>query len=207
MTYLMEHPLRVAALFAQHLALVTSALLLASIIAIPLGIIAIRNARMASFILGTLTILYTVPSLALFAVLVRFLGLGFLPAVIALAAYAQIFLARAIIVSHDNITMAIHETARAMGMSERQRFLRIEFPLALPVFIAGVRVAVVASISLATLAGYVSAGGMGELIFSGLALRNMQMTIAGALPVALLAILADVALRYCERVAVLRTHQ
>ncbi|MHB8462691.1 MAG: ABC transporter permease [Vulcanimicrobiaceae bacterium] len=207
MNYAMSHPDRMMLLFSEHLVLVASALVLAGLLAVPLAVLSLRNARAASVILGSLTVLYTIPSLALFAVLVRLLGLGFLPAVIALAAYAQIFLARAIVAAYADIPIDLRESAVAMGMSQRQRFTRIELPLALPKLLAGLRVAAIASIGLGALAGYVSAGGMGELIFSGLALHNMQMTIAGALPVALLAIVTDLAMRQGERLASLRAHQ
>ena len=207
MNYAMSHPDHMLILLGEHLVLVASALILAGCLAIPLALISLRNARAESFILGSLTILYTIPSLALLAILVRIFGLGFLPAVIALAAYAQIFLARAIITAYTDIPNSVRESAIAMGMSGRQRFTRIELPLTLPKLLAGFRVAAIASIGLGALAGYVSAGGMGELIFSGLALHNMQMTIAGALPVALLAIVTDLAVRKGERLATLRAHQ
>ena len=130
MNYAISHPDRMLSLFGGHLVLVTSALMLASVVAVPLAFLALRNTGLAAIILGSLTMLYTIPSLAVLAVLVRMFGLGFLPAVIALAAYAQIFLTRAIIAAHTDIPIPLRESAIAMGMSARQRFARIELPLA-----------------------------------------------------------------------------
>ncbi|HET9031128.1 MAG TPA: ABC transporter permease [Candidatus Aquilonibacter sp.] len=199
MSYILAHPERVAALLAAHVAIVASALLLAIAIALPLGIRAARAKNGAPLLLGTLSAIYTIPSLALLAILVQLVGLGTLPIFIALVAYAQFMLVRNVVAGLRSIDPAITDAAAGLGMSARQSLLRVELPLALPVILAGVRVAAVAMIALATLGAYVGAGGLGTLIFTGLALHHTDEIVAGALASAALAIGVDVLLRGVER--------
>jgi osmoprotectant transport system permease protein len=194
-----RHPERIALLALQHIALVAVALTVACAIAVPLGIVAARKPRLRTPLLGVLGALYTVPSLALFAILVRVVGLGFWSAVPVLALYAQFILVRAVAAGLLNVPAELTDAATAMGMTPVQRLMRVDVPLALRVFIAGLRSTGVASIALATLAAYAGAGGLGTLIFEGLELRNDAMLAAGALAVAFLALAYDAILRYVER--------
>jgi osmoprotectant transport system permease protein len=202
MSYLTTHPREVAWLFLQHCALVGTALAIAFAIALPLGIFAARSARFATPLYGTLAVIYTIPSLALLAVIVRFFGLGFWPTVIALVAYAQFVLARNVAAGLRGVPYAQTDAARGQGMTSLQRLLRIELPLATPVILGGLRIAVVAMIALATLGGYVNAGGLGVLIFRGLDAQYISETLAGSIPAALLAITADLFFRALERRAI-----
>ncbi len=199
MSYLLAHPARVAALAGTHLALVGIALLVAVAIAFPLGLYAARRPRVSSWLLGILGAMYTIPSLALLAVLVRAFGLGFTPIFVALVVYAQFMLARNVVAGITGVDRAQVDAARGLGMSPAQVLARVEFPQALPVMIGGVRVAAIAMIAIATLAGYVGGGGLGVLIFNGLTLHNNAMIVAGSLAASALAVAADGALRAIER--------
>ncbi len=199
MNYLSSHPLRVAALLAGHVELVAVALAVAFVIALPLGIFAARHARVAPWLLGTLGAIYTIPSLALLAVLVRAFGLGFTPIFVALVVYAQFMLARNVVVAIAGVDPAQVDAARGLGMSPLQVLVRVELPLALPVVIGGVRIAAVAMIAIATLGGYVGGVGLGVLIFNGLTLHQPQMIVAGSVTASALAIAVDALLRVVER--------
>jgi len=198
MSYLESHPWRVAALAANHAELVALALLVASFIALPLGIAAARNPRVAPWLLGLLGAIYTIPSLALLAVLVQVVGLGFAPIFIALVVYAQFMLARSVVAGIAGVDFAQVDAARGLGMSPRQVLVRVELPQALPVLIGGVRIASVAMIAIATLGGYVGGVGLGVLIFNGLTLHQTAMIVAGSVAASALAIAVDALLRLAE---------
>lgn len=200
MTYLAAHPWRVGALAVGHVELVAVALAIAIAIALPLGIFAARRPRIAPWLLGTLGAIYTIPSLALLAVLVRWLGLGFAPVLAALVVYAQFMLARNVVAGITGVDSAQVDAAHAMGMSPFQVLYRVEFPLALPVFVGGVRIAAIAMIAIATLGGYVGGVGLGVLIFNGLTLHQPQMIVAGSVAVSLLAIAVDALLRRLQAI-------
>ena len=199
MNYILNHPLRVAALAAGHLELVAVALVVALAIALPLGLFAARHPRIAPWLLGTLGAIYTIPSLALLAVLVRWVGLGFAPIFVALVVYAQFMLTRNIVTGIAGVDQAQVDAARGLGMSPTQVLLRVEFPQALPVMIGGVRIAAIAMIAIATLGGYVGGVGLGVLIFNGLTLHQPQMIVAGSLAASALSIVVDMLLRLGER--------
>ncbi|HVR47408.1 MAG TPA: ABC transporter permease [Candidatus Binatia bacterium] len=199
MSYLASHPLRVATLLAGHVELVLVGLAVAFVIALPLGLFAARNARVAPWLLGTLGAIYTIPSLALLAVLVRAFGLGFTPIFVALVVYAQFMLARNVVAGIAAVDPAQVDAARGLGMSPLQVLLKVEFPQALPVVIGGVRIAAIAMIAIATLGGYVGGVGLGVLIFNGLTLHQPQMIVAGSVTASALAIAVDALLRLVER--------
>jgi osmoprotectant transport system permease protein len=201
MSYLERHPWRVAALAANHAELVLLALIVASLIALPLGVVASRNPRVAPWLLGLLGAIYTIPSLALLAVLVEAVGLGFAPIFIALVIYAQFMLTRSVVAGIAGVDSAQVDAARGLGMSPAQVLARVELPQALPVLIGGVRIATVAMIAIATLGGYVGGVGLGVLIFNGLTLHQTAMIVAGSIAASALAITADALLRLAERCA------
>jgi osmoprotectant transport system permease protein len=199
MSYLLAHPERVGALLGQHLILVLVSLAVALIIALPLGVIAARNPRAGSLILGVSGVLYTIPSLALLALLVAAIGLGPVTAIVALVIYAQMVLVRGVVAGLRGVDPALVDAARGLGLTPRQTLLRVEFPAALPVVLGGVRIAAVTLVALATVAAWIQAGGLGVLLFEGLRTDNPAKIVAGALASAALAILADLALRVVER--------
>ncbi|HEY2476504.1 MAG TPA: ABC transporter permease subunit [Candidatus Cybelea sp.] len=204
MNYIATHPARVAALTFEHLELVVIALAAAAVVAIPLGLWAARKRNVAPWLLGTLGAIYTIPSLALLAVLVQLFGLGFTPIFVALVVYAQFMMARNVVAGINGVEPAQIDAARGLGMSPLQVLLRVELPQALPVLIGGVRIAAIALISIGTLGGYVGGVGLGVLIFNGLTLHQPQMIVAGSVAACALAIAADATLRLVERRAAAR---
>lgn len=199
MKYLTSHPAHVAALTAGHLELVGAALFVALIVALPLGLWAARRPQLAPWLLGTLGAIYTIPSLALLAVLVQWLGLGFLPVFVALVVYAQFMLTRSIVAAVTGVDRSQVEAARGLGMSPRQVLLRVELPQAFPVILGGIRISAIAMVAIATLGGYVGGIGLGVLIFDGLTLHHTQMIVAGSIVVCCIAVLIDALLRLAER--------
>jgi osmoprotectant transport system permease protein len=205
MTYLVKHPGEIAWRFAQHLEITAIALAVALALALPLGVAAARNERLRGPLLGVLGVIYTLPSLAVFALLIPAFGLGLVTTEIALVAYAQMILVRSIVAGLLGVAPAMREAARGLGMSAWQTLYRVEFPQALPVILGGVRLAAVATISIATLAGKIDAGGLGTLLFAGLDNDDPNRIFAGSAAAAMLAIGADLLLRSFERYARTRT--
>ncbi len=199
MSYLLAHPERVGGLLGQHLVLVLASLAIALLIALPLGVLAARRPRAGAAILGVSGVLYTVPSLALLALLVAAIGLGPVTAIVALVIYAQMVLLRGVVAGLRGIDPALVDAARGLGFTARQTLLRVELPAALPVVLGGVRIAAVTLVALATVAAWIQAGGLGVLLFEGLRTDNPDKIVAGALASALLAIVADLLLRVVER--------
>lgn len=198
MRYLIENPGQVLRLLSEQVWLTVAALTLAALIALPLGVLAARNRRVRGPLLAILGIMYTIPSLALFVLLIPLLGLGFVPALIALVAYAQIILVRNITVALLGVDAAVLEAARGIGMTVWQCFWRVEIPLASPVILAGVRVAVLTTISIGTLAAFINAGGLGTLLFMGVSQSHPDKIIAGAIGVTALALAANALMRVLE---------
>ena len=186
----------------EHLWLVGISMLLAVAIGLPLGILLTRSPRLRRPILGGANVMQTIPSLALFGFLLPLPWVGERAerlAILALTLYALLPVIRN---THAGITgadPAIIEAGRGMGLTNRQLLFQVELPLALGVIIAGIRVATVISIGVATIAAAIGAGGLGEFIFRGVAMVNNQLILAGALPAALLALLADVTLGLAEK--------
>jgi osmoprotectant transport system permease protein len=199
MTYLWRHPAEVGWRLAQHLELTATALAIAFAIAVPLGVLVARNRRASGPILAVLGAIYTLPSLAVFALLIPKLGLGFLTALVALVAYAQMILVRNIAAGLRGVPEPLRDAARGLGMTPLQVFWRVEVPHALPVVLGGVRIATVSLIAIANLAAWINAGGLGVLLFAGLRNDSNDMIVAGSVASAALAIGADTALRALER--------
>jgi osmoprotectant transport system permease protein len=199
MTYLAAHPARVGALLAEHVVLVLVALAVALAVALPLGVLAARAPRAGAIVLSITGVVYTIPSLALLALLVAVLGLGKPTAVVALVAYAQMVLIRGVVAGLRGVDPALVDAARGLGFTARQTLTRVEFPAALPVVLGGVRVATVSLVALATVAAWINAGGLGVLLFEGIGTNNPAKIFAGALAAAALAIAADLTLRAAEK--------
>jgi osmoprotectant transport system permease protein len=186
----------------QHLWLVGASIVLAAIIGIPLGILVTRRPFLNKPILGGANIIQTIPSLALFGFLLPAPWIGERAdrlAILALTLYALLPLIRNTYTGIKGVDRAVVEAGRGMGMTSRQLLWQVELPLALGVIVAGVRVAAVISVGLATIAAAIGAGGLGEYIFRGLAMVNNQVILAGAIPAALLAIGADLSLGWLEK--------
>lgn len=194
-------PDRVLEFTVGHLTITFVTLFFAAIIGVSLGVLITRRRRLYNPVITTAGIIYTIPSLALFGIMIPIVGIGFAPAVIALTLYALLVIIRNTAVGVDGVSPAIIEAARGMGMTERQILFRVELPLALPVIFAGLRIAAVSTISLATLASYFGSKSLGSLIFEGIAaggLRNDKVA-AGALGAAALAIIFAFGIGRIER--------
>lgn len=205
--YLIRRWDRVWELTLDHLTLAGTAILVALVIAIPLGILAARMPRFSTPLLAFLGALYTIPSLAFLALLIPTLGIGRRPAIVVLAVYAQIFLVRNIVTGLRGVDAATLEAARGLGMTRVQEFWRVRWPLALPVMIAGLRTASVTTISLATIAAWIGAGGLGTLLFEGIQRDDPNRILAGTLAITALAILTDALLRFIESRTAIRRAQ
>ena len=183
----------------QHLGLTFLSLLLAIVIGVPLGILISRHKKFASTVLGIAGILQTVPSIALLGFMIPLFGIGATPAIVALLIYALLPIIRNTYTGITGVSQIVVEAATALGMNSRQRLLKVELPLGLPVIIAGIRTAAVINVGVATLASFVAAGGLGEFIFGGISLNNANMILAGAIPAAVLAILLDQTIALLQR--------
>lgn len=199
MTWLFENADIVWAALAQHMLLVGEALVLSLALALPLGIVSARRPHLYTLVLAVTGLLYTIPALALFALLIPVMGLGTAPALTAIVLYSLLVLTRNVAVGLREVPRDVLEAADGMGLSRRQRLWRIELPLALPVIVAGIRLTVVMQISVATVAAFIGAGGLGDLIFQGITQDFGDKILVGAAVTSLLAILADEILRRVER--------
>lgn len=187
--------------FIQHIYLSFIALAVGIAIALPLGILVARYRSFAEPVIGITAVFQTIPSLALFGLLVPLIGIGTKTALIALIIYALLPILRNTYTGISNIDESMIEAGRGMGMTKSQLLWQIEFPLALPFIMAGIRTATVLTVGIATLATFVGAGGLGDVIYRGLQSYNNSLVLAGALPVALLAILFDLLLKWIEKKA------
>jgi osmoprotectant transport system permease protein len=187
---------------ATHILLVGISIGVATLVGIPLGIWITRKPSLRQPILGIANVLQTVPSLALFGFLISVPligGIGARTAIIALTLYSLLPIIRNTYTGIIHVDPAIREAGKGMGMTDRQLLLQVEIPLALGVILAGVRVATVIAIGIATIAAAIGAGGLGVFVFRGIAMVNNQLILAGAVPAAVLAILADWAIASLER--------
>ena len=184
----------------EHITITVTAVSISTFIGVAVGILITRYKRAAAPVIGVAGILYTIPSLALFGMLIPFTGIGIKPTLIALVLYSQLALVRNTFVGIVNIDPAIREAGKGMGMSPWQFLRMVELPMALPVIMAGIRTAAVMNIGTATIAAYIGAGGLGWLIFRGIASVNTEQIVAGALPVTLLAIGVDYLFVLLERI-------
>jgi osmoprotectant transport system permease protein len=200
--FMLQNHTEVLELTLEHLWLVGVSTVLAVLIGIPLGILITRWPALNKPVLGGANIIQTIPSLALFGFLLPAPWIGARAdrlAILALLLYALLPLIRNTYAGINGVDPAVVEAGRGMGMTSRQLLWQVQLPLALGVIIAGVRVAVVISVGLATIAAAIGAGGLGEYIFRGLAMVNDSVILAGAIPAAVLALLADVSLGWLEK--------
>src|SRR3954463_3011174 len=187
----------------QHISIVGVAVGLAIVTGVPIGIAITQNQRAADVVLYIAAMIMTIPSIALFGVMMPLLslvgqGIGYLPAVIAVLLYSQLPIIRNTYTAITNVDPALREAARGMGMSSMQRLKDVELPIAVPVIMAGVRVAVVINIGITAIATYIGAGGLGAFISRGISQTDSRQLVTGALAVSLLAIAADYVLLWVQ---------
>ncbi len=200
--FILNNRTEVAELTLEHLWLVGVSMVLAVLIGIPLGILITRWPSLDRPVLGGANIIQTIPSLALFGFLLPAPWIGARAdrlAILALTLYALLPLIRNTYAGIRGVDRAVVEAGRGMGLTDMQLLWRVELPLSVGVIIAGVRVATVVSIGMATIAAAIGAGGLGEYIFRGLAMVDNSVILAGAVPAAAMAILADVSLGWLEK--------
>ena len=201
-SFFMEHRAEILGATLEHLELVLVSMLIALLIAVPLGMFIVQRPALRAVSIGIANVFQTIPSLALFGFLIPipFIGgIGKRTAIVALVLYALLPILRNTYVGLSEIDPAVLEAAEAMGMTSSEIMLRVRFPLALSIILAGIRTATVLTIGIATIGAAIGAGGLGTFIFRGVALVSDSLILAGAIPAALLALLADFLLGLLER--------
>lgn len=199
MNWFLRNADQVAIALGQHVVIALTALAIAFAIALPVGIIAARRERVHAVAIAISGFLYTIPTLAFLALLIPLVGLGRTNVIIAMVAFSLVALIRNVAAGIRGVPADIVDAARGMGMSDSQLLLRIELPLAAPVVVAGLRVAAVTVISVTVVGAYVNAGGLGTLIFNGIAGDHAPKIWSGAITACALAIAVDSALALVER--------
>ena len=205
--FLKLHAAEIGRLTFEHLWLTMSAMLLAAAIGLPLGILLTRYERLARPVIAVTNIIQVIPSLALFGLLLPVPWLGENAArlaILALTGYALLPIVRNTYAAIRSVDPALIDVARAMGMTDAQRLWKVELPLGASVILAGLRTATVTCVGVATIAAAIGAGGLGELIFRGVASVDNGLVLAGAVPAALLALVADGALGWLEKKVAVR---
>lgn len=200
--FMMQNRDEVMRLTAEHLVLVGISILAATAIGIPLGVLLTRREGLRRWVLGAANVIQTIPSLALFGFLIPVPligGIGSRTAIVALTLYALLPILRNTCVGIAGVDRSVIEAARGMGMTDSQILWKVEIPLSASVILAGVRVATVIGVGVATIAAAIGAGGLGQYIFRGVSMVSHSVILAGAVPAALLAVLADTALGWVER--------
>ena len=201
-SFFAEHRAEILGATADHMMLVVIAMLIAMAIALPLGMLIVERPALRALSMGIANVFQTIPSLALFGLLIPipFIGgIGRRTAIVALVLYALLPILRNTYVGLSGIDPAVLEAAEAMGMTSAQILFRVRVPLALSVILAGIRIATVITIGVATIAAEIGAGGLGTFVFRGVALVSDSLILAGAMPAALLALLSDFLLGLLER--------
>ena len=199
MTWLSRNWDQVALALLQHIGISLTALAIAFVIALPVGVWAARSARVQAAAITVAGFLYTIPTLAFLALLIPLVGLGPANAIIAMVAFSLVVLIRNIATGIRQVPEDVVDAARGMGMGSTQVLLRVELPLALPLIVAGLRVSAVTVISVSVVAAYVNAGGLGTLIFNGIATDHPPKIWSGAIAACALAVAVDASLAAVER--------
>jgi osmoprotectant transport system permease protein len=199
MTYFIGNFHRIWGAALEHLLITVTALGISVALALPLGIWLVRHRRWYPPVVGFLSVLYTIPSISLLVFLIPVMGLGFWPTVVALVAYNQAILVRNIYVGLTGLDRDMLEAARGMGMSIRQVLWQVELPVALPVILAGVRVAAISTIAIATVAAFFDAGGLGALIREGISQDYDQKIYGAVVALSAIAIGTELVLRLLQR--------
>lgn len=197
--FVIERHMDILIAIGEHLQLTLMAVLLAVLIGVPIGIFITHYQKFSGFILGFANTLQTIPSLALFGIVLPILGIGFRNAMVVLFLYALLPIIKNTYIGIQSVDPAIREAAKGMGMTPFQILYKVEFPLAFPVIMAGIRISTVINIGTATIATLIGAGGLGDLIYTGINMVNTNLILAGAIPTALLALLADSGLGFLEK--------
>lgn len=197
--YAWEKREMISVLAAEHAWMSLVGVLLGTLTAVPLGVFISRRPKISAYVIDIAGMLYTIPSLALLGFLLPFLGLGKVPAIVALTVYSWLPVLRNTCAGITNLDPAIKEAAVGMGSTQRQLFFKVELPLAFPVIMAGIRTVAVLTVGITTMGALIGAGGLGVLIFTGISMMNTNTALTGTIPVAVMAVTLDQILGAVER--------
>lgn len=189
----------------EHFFISLSGLALGILVAVPLGMLLVNTKKLSQIFISLCSVLQTVPSLALLAIMVPIFGVGKTPAIVALFIYSLLPILRNTYLGMVSVDPALLDAAKGMGMTRTQVILKVQYPLALPVIMSGIRLSAVYVVAWATIASYVGAGGLGDLIFAGLNNFDFASILAGTIPVTLMALLMDLILERVEKIMTPRT--
>ncbi len=199
MNWAPKHIPEIALAVWQHLVLSVSSVLIGLVIALVLGIVCARRAKLYAFALTITNIIFVIPSLALFALLIPFVGLGTEPALIGLSSYCLLILLRNVVTGLRGVPADVLDAANGMGYGPWQRLFHIELPLALPLIVSGARIALVTVIGIATVAAFIDGGGLGTIILIGIDQEYPEKILVGGILTALLAVIFDFLLTWAEK--------
>ncbi|NLC54347.1 MAG: ABC transporter permease [Erysipelothrix sp.] len=191
MTFLIENFSQLTLKIFEHLSISMMALVLGVLFAVPLGLLVSRSKKISNLTIGISSVLQTVPSLALLAIMVPIFGVGKLPAVLALFIYSLLPILRNTVLGMESVNKDIVDAAKGMGLTPIQIILKVQVPLSVGVIMSGIRLSAIYVVAWTSLAAYIGAGGLGEFIFNGLNNFNFKMIIAGTIPITLMALLFD----------------
>ncbi len=200
--FIIDRKSQIIDLSIQHIQLTVFSIVIAIIIAIPLGILIVRYRKLSVPVIGFTNVVQSVPSLALLGFLIPMLGIGSKPAIIMVVMYSLLPIVKNTFTGLTNINPALVEAADGMGLTNTQVLLKVRFPLAMPIIMSGIRISSVTAVGLMTIAAFIGAGGLGYLVFSGVQTVNNNMILAGAIPACLLAIVLDFVLGKVEDIVV-----
>jgi len=189
---------RILDLTQRHVELSLYAVGIALAIGVPLGILCYVIRPVSAVVLNAVSVIYTIPTLALFGIMLPLIGIGFVPAIVAVVLYSLLPIVQNTFTGLSAVAPEVREAAVGVGMGPATRLWKVELPLALPVIFAGIRVAVVNAVGMMTLASLIGAGGLGDLVFRGISTLSWALVLSGSVPVLLLAALADFGLRALE---------
>ena len=191
MNFIIENFSQIILKISEHLFLSMLALALGVLVAVPLGLLISRNEKAANFVIGVSSVLQTIPSLALLAIMVPIFGVGKLPAVLALFVYSLLPILRNTVLGMNSVNKDIVDAAKGMGMKASQIIFKVQVPLSVGVIMSGIRLSAIYVIAWTSLAAYIGAGGLGEFIFNGLNNFNFPMIITGTIPITIMALIID----------------
>lgn len=202
--YLIKYHDKMLTLLVQHIQIVFITIFISLIIAIPIALLIQRSKVLSTTVLSLFGVIYSIPSLALFALLIPFLGIGKQTAIFVLIIYNQYILVRNILTAFQSVDKSIIEAGRGMGLNSVQLFFKIQLPLALPIILGGIRISTVATIGIATIASLINAGGLGVILFEGLRMNYLPKILWGSIMASALAFLANQSILFIEKRAALR---
>lgn len=199
MNFILENYSQILLKIGEHLVIGMSALAMGTLVAIPLGLLIARSRKASNFVIGVSSVLQTIPSLALLAMMVPLLGVGKLPAIVALFIYSLLPILRNTVLGMNSVNEDVLDAAKGMGMTPMQLTFDVQVPLSISVIMSGVRLSATYVIAWTSLAAYIGAGGLGDFIFNGLENLDFPLLLAGTIPITVMALLIDLIFAQVEK--------